>query len=170
MKTLIVKILPVLIWFLRPSKKLVISWHCSFNSCPAIMKDYTSLRAVLNNEKISTVVHAKDVNRNGGLSFLQLLQFCHDIPRADLLTVTVLSVGIRFGTLPSTSAVLWIRIQVIRIQIGIKYYSWKFFLIVSFDQKLQFTYSFASIKGVQATREAFSPQKRTSSTSKHEIS
>jgi hypothetical protein len=27
------------------------------------------IRAVLNNEKISTVVHAKDVNRNGVLSF-----------------------------------------------------------------------------------------------------
>ncbi len=54
------------------------------------MIDYTSLRAVLNNEKISTVVHAKDVNRNGG-SLFQLLQFCPDIPRVDLLTVTVLT-------------------------------------------------------------------------------
>jgi hypothetical protein len=72
------------------------------------MKDYTSLRAVLNNEKISTVVHAKDVNRNGGLSFLQLLQFCPDTPRVDI--VAVLSVGIRFwNSLPCTSAVLWIR-------------------------------------------------------------
>jgi hypothetical protein len=38
------------------------------------------------------------------------------------------------------------------------------------DQKPQFTYPLASIKYVQATKEAFSPQKRTSSTSKHEIS
>jgi hypothetical protein len=38
------------------------------------------------------------------------------------------------------------------------------------DQKLQFTYPLASIKDVQATGEAFSPQKRTSSTSKHENS
>jgi len=39
-----------------------------------------------------------------------------------------------------------------------------------FDQKLQFTYPKASIKKVQATEEAFSHQKRTSSNSKHEIS
>jgi hypothetical protein len=39
-----------------------------------------------------------------------------------------------------------------------------------FDQKLQFTYPKASIKDAQATGEAFSPQKRTSSTSKHENS
>jgi hypothetical protein len=73
------------------------------------MKDYTSLRAVLNNEKISTVVHAKDVNRNGVLfSLLQLLQFCPDTPRVDI--VAVLSVVIRFwNSLPCTSAVLWIR-------------------------------------------------------------
>ncbi len=38
------------------------------------------------------------------------------------------------------------------------------------DQKLQFTYLYASIKKVQVTEEAFSSQKRTSSTSKHEIS
>ncbi len=38
------------------------------------------------------------------------------------------------------------------------------------DQKLQFTYPQASIKDVQATEEAFSLQKRTSSISKHEIS
>jgi hypothetical protein len=31
-----------------------------------------------------------------------------------------------------------------------------------FDQKLQFTYAYASIKDVQATGKAFSPQKRTS--------
>jgi hypothetical protein len=41
---------------------------------------------------------------------------------------------------------------------------------IFFYQKLQFTYPLASIKDVQATGEAFSPQKRTSSTSKHEIS
>jgi hypothetical protein len=34
------------------------------------------------------------------------------------------------------------------------------------DQKLQFTFPLASIKDSQATGEAFSPQKRTSSTSK----
>ncbi len=33
-----------------------------------------------------------------------------------------------------------------------------------FDQKLQFIFPLASLKNVQATREAFSPQKRTSST------
>ncbi len=40
-----------------------------------------------------------------------------------------------------------------------------------FYQKLQFTYplALASIKNVQATGEAFSPQKRTSSTSEDEI-
>jgi hypothetical protein len=38
------------------------------------------------------------------------------------------------------------------------------------DRKLQFTYPLASIKDVQATGEASSPQKKTSSTSKHENS
>jgi hypothetical protein len=38
-----------------------------------------------------------------------------------------------------------------------------------FDQKLQFTYDKASIKDGQATGEAFSPQKRTSSTSENVI-
>jgi hypothetical protein len=38
------------------------------------------------------------------------------------------------------------------------------------DQKLQFTYPWASIKDVQVTEEAVSSQKRISSTSKHEIS
>jgi hypothetical protein len=37
-------------------------------------------------------------------------------------------------------------------------------------QKLQFTYPLASVKDFQATEEALSPQERTSSTSKHEIS
>jgi hypothetical protein len=37
------------------------------------------------------------------------------------------------------------------------------------DQKLPFTYPWAFIKDYQATEEAFSPQKRTSSTSKLEI-
>jgi hypothetical protein len=48
-------------------------------------------------------------------------------------------------------------------------YSWKcnFYFL---DQKLQFTFPYASIKDAQATGEAFSPQKRTSSTSKHENS
>jgi hypothetical protein len=44
-------------------------------------------------------------------------------------------------------------------------YSRNFFLY----QKLQFTYPLASIKEVQATGEAFSPQKRTYSTPKTEI-
>ncbi len=39
-----------------------------------------------------------------------------------------------------------------------------------FDQKLQFSYHQASIKNVQATGEAFSPQQRTSSIPKLEIS
>jgi hypothetical protein len=38
------------------------------------------------------------------------------------------------------------------------------------DQKLLFTYPYASIKDVPVTKEVFSSQKRTSSTSKHEIS
>jgi hypothetical protein len=38
------------------------------------------------------------------------------------------------------------------------------------DQKLQFTYPYTSFKDVQVTDEAFSSQKRTSSTLKHEIS
>jgi hypothetical protein len=44
-----------------------------------------------------------------------------------------------------------------------------FFFFSFFDQKLQFTCRYASIKDVQATGEAFSPQKKTSSTSKNEI-
>jgi hypothetical protein len=54
--------------------------------------------------------------------------------------------------------------------------NWKKFraekkIIYFFDQKLQFTYlSLGHHKGRQATEEAFSPQKRTYSTSKHEIS
>ncbi len=39
-----------------------------------------------------------------------------------------------------------------------------------YDKKMQFTYNQASIKDVKATGEAFSLQKRTASTSKHEIS
>jgi hypothetical protein len=38
------------------------------------------------------------------------------------------------------------------------------------DQKLHYTYPKASIEVAQATGEAYSPQKRKSSTSKHEIS
>jgi hypothetical protein len=41
--------------------------------------------------------------------------------------------------------------------------------LYSFGQKLQFTYLLASINDVKATK-AFSHQKRTSRTSKHEIS
>ncbi len=50
-----------------------------------------------------------------------------------------------------------------------KIYSWKNKLII-LDEKLQFPYPSVSIKDIQAPREAFGPQKRTSSTSKHEIS
>jgi hypothetical protein len=39
-----------------------------------------------------------------------------------------------------------------------------------FDETLQFIYPLASVKDVHATAEAFTAQKRTSSTSKHEIS
>jgi hypothetical protein len=39
----------------------------------------------------------------------------------------------------------------------------------NFVQKLQFTYHKASLKDVKAVGEAFSPQKRTSRTSKNEI-
>jgi hypothetical protein len=42
----------------------------------------------------------------------------------------------------------------------------KYFL----NQKLQFTYPLALIKDVQVTEEAVSSQKRTSNSSKHEIS
>jgi hypothetical protein len=38
-----------------------------------------------------------------------------------------------------------------------------------FDQKLQFALPPASLKDIKATGDAFSPQKRTSSTSKNEI-
>jgi hypothetical protein len=50
-----------------------------------------------------------------------------------------------------------------------KNYSWKFNFYF-LDQKLQFTYPWASIKDAQATGKAFRPPKRTSSTSKHENS
>jgi hypothetical protein len=41
--------------------------------------------------------------------------------------------------------------------------------IIFFNQKLLFTSPLTSVKDVQATGEAFSPQKRTSSTTKKEI-
>ena len=50
-----------------------------------------------------------------------------------------------------------------------KIYSWKFNFYF-LDQKLPFTYPQASTKDAQSTGEAFSPQKRTSITSKHENS
>jgi hypothetical protein len=50
-----------------------------------------------------------------------------------------------------------------------KIYSWKFNFYF-LDQKLQFTYPYTSIKDAQATGEAFSTQKRTSNTSKHDNS
>jgi hypothetical protein len=46
----------------------------------------------------------------------------------------------------------------------------KIFSFIFLNKKMQFTYPMASIKNVQATGEVFSPQKRTLSTSKHEIS
>jgi hypothetical protein len=57
----------------------------------------------------------------------------------------------------------------IRIQ-GFKLYLQLNFFFIFLDQKLQITYPYASIKDVQVTEEAFSSQKRTSNTSKHEIS
>ncbi len=51
-----------------------------------------------------------------------------------------------------------------------KMYRKKIFFLYSLDQNLQFTYPQASIRAFQATGEAFSLQKRTFSTSKHEIS
>ncbi len=42
-------------------------------------------------------------------------------------------------------------------------------VLIFFYQKLKFTYPYAPIKDVKATGEAFSPQKRTSSTSYNEI-
>jgi hypothetical protein len=44
-----------------------------------------------------------------------------------------------------------------------KIYSWKFYFYF-LDKKLLFIYPYASIKDAQATGEAFSPEKRTSST------
>jgi hypothetical protein len=41
---------------------------------------------------------------------------------------------------------------------------------IFFDQKLQFNYPYVSIRDVQATREVFIPQKKTSSTSKLKFS
>jgi hypothetical protein len=41
---------------------------------------------------------------------------------------------------------------------------------LNFQIKLQLTHPLDSIKDIQATEEAFSPQKRTSSTSRHKIS
>jgi hypothetical protein len=49
-----------------------------------------------------------------------------------------------------------------------KTYSWKQILI--FFSNIAIIYPLASLKDVQATGEAFSPQKRTSSTLKHESS
>jgi hypothetical protein len=52
--------------------------------------------------------------------------------------------------------------------------NWKKFrakkILFFLDQKLQFTHPQACIKDIQVTKEAFSFQKRTSSTSNHEIS
>jgi hypothetical protein len=51
--------------------------------------------------------------------------------------------------------------------------NWKKFTaeikFIFFDQKLQFTYPYASIKDVQGTGEVFIPQRKTSSTSKLEF-
>ncbi len=43
------------------------------------------------------------------------------------------------------------------------------FFLYLFRSKMQFTYSQDSLKDVQGTGEAFSPQKKTSSNSKNEI-
>jgi hypothetical protein len=60
------------------------------------------------------------------------------------------------------SALVTRRTQSFDDQILKKIYSQK----ISFDQKLQFTYSQASIKEVQTTGDVFIPQKITSSISK----
>jgi hypothetical protein len=76
---------------------------------------------------------------------------------------------------------LWIRIHWIRIRIqhfkwsgsrvlmtnNWKKYSWK--KIYLFFDQIAIDWSLGLLKDVQAILEAFSPQKRTSSTSKHEI-
>jgi hypothetical protein len=83
-------------------------------------------------------------------------------------------------------AELWIRIHWIRIRtrVRIQHFKWiriqgfdflkkkntaEYFYIFLFKKKLQFTYPEAALQDVQAGAEAFSPQKRTSSTSKNEI-
>ncbi len=66
-------------------------------------------------------------------------------------------------TVGSMRIPIWFRIQ------GLDYKYFKKLHKILY-QKLQFTYPKASVKNVQATGEAFSPQKITSSTSKHEIS
>ncbi len=74
------------------------------------------------------------------------------------------------------SILVSMRIQIrIQIQGCDKTKNWKKFtagkfLLIFFDQKLQFTYSYASIEAVQATGEAFIPQKWTSSNLKLEFS
>ncbi len=73
-----------------------------------------------------------------------------------------------YGSGYGLSILGWIRIQDFDDQQLKKIYSLKRYIF--FDQKLQFTCPKASLKDVQATKEAFSPQKRTSSASKHEIS
>ncbi len=50
---------------------------------------------------------------------------------------------------------------------NLKQFTSEKFLMVLFDQKLLFSYIEVSITDIQITGEAFSPPKRTSSTSKH---
>ncbi len=82
--------------------------------------------------------------------------------------------GSAFISSGSGSSILgWIPIQ-IRIQSGSRAFmtkNWKKLQLKKKlgDQKLQFTYPWASIKNVQVTEEVFNSQKRPSNTSKHEI-
>ena len=79
------------------------------------------------------------------------------------------SVFIWYGSGFSILGWIRIRIQDFDVQKLEEIYSWKR-IILFFDQKLPFVFPLASVKDVKATEEALSPQKRTSSISKCEIS
>jgi hypothetical protein len=67
--------------------------------------------------------------------------------------------------IPTYPNLIRIRIQGLITKIW-KKIQWKFIQKLFFSSKLQLTYPWGFIKDVQATGEAFSPQKRTSRTSK----
>ena len=88
------------------------------------------------------------------------------------------SVFIFYGSGSGSRVWCWRPFRIrIRIQYGSRVLmtkNWKkitaeIFLKFFFDQKLLFTYPYASIKYVQVIEEAFSSQKRPSNTSKHEL-